>query len=180
MDVYGLDNNINKIICSSNTDTHVLTIDTSNYISYNFITLHNYDRVFTIIGLVSLILVSVVLLVVDKISNEIILYIIAGLLIILGGLGLAGFVGLLISCNKFYNIADRIYVYNNPNLGNKTCNISYGFENSSDIYFSRIQKESVGYIQFTVFFLIIILTLLLGFFLLKAKKAINGMNSKNE
>ena len=172
MDVYGLDDSINKAICSGNTDTHILTIDTTNYSSYNFITLHNYDRVFTIFGLISVILLSVVLTVLYKISNKIALYIIAGLLVIFSCLGLAGFIGLLIACKKYYNIADRIYIYQNPSLGNQTCNISYGFNNGSDIYFYKLNKETVGYIEFTVFFYIIILALLLGFFLIKAFNAI--------
>lgn len=154
------DINFDNSVCQ-NGDSSQITIDTSDYNKYNLITIHNYYRIFTILGLIALILLVPPLINKLKyIENKYILYIFYGILIIIGLFGITGFIGLMISCYKFYNITERIYIYNNSNLSNK-CNITIGYENSDDIYIYQLDKQSIGYIEFTTFFLIIILIVFL-------------------
>ena len=172
MDILGLDDNINKLTCDYNkNNTNVLLIDTENYAGYDFITLHNYYRVFIIIGLIIVIANVPLSKFIGNISNSVVRLVVMFLITVLTALGLTGFIGMIIACSKYYNIADRIYIYKNLNLGKETCHISYGFENGSDIYMTTISKSGVGLIQLTTFFLIVGLIIFYGIFLINGFKA---------
>ena len=171
MDIFGLDNNINQITCKRNTNKQVLQIDTENYAGYDFITLHNYYRVFIIIGLLIVIVLVPLSKFIGNISNSVVRVGVMFIMTVCTALGLTGFIGMMIACSKYYNITERIYIYKNPKLGDKTCNISYGFENGSDIYMTTISKSNVGLIQLTTFFLIIAMIIFYGIFLINGLKA---------
>jgi hypothetical protein len=168
MNKLDLDPNVNVSACAKNNDRKVLIIETDDYKDYNFISLHNYYRVFAIIGLITLLLLIPMVGVIGKIANQGARIGIGLFLLVLIVFGYMGFVGLMIACSKFYNITEQIYIYDNPKLGNKTCNITYGFSGDSDIYTTQITKTSVGFLQFTVFFLLVGLTLLTGLLLMNA------------
>ena len=168
MDSLGLDPNINKQVCASNTDRKTLIISTDDYGDYNFITIHNYYRIFTIIGLITLLILAPISIYIHMISNNAVVISITIFLIILVVLSLMGFIGMMQSLSNYYNITEQIYIYDNPALGSQTCNITYGFTGGSDIYSKKISKLSVGFLQFTFFCLILGFIILTGMLLMNA------------
>ena len=67
---FNLDPNINNLVCASNTNKQSLTISTDNYANYNFITLHNYYRVFALIGLITIAILVPLSKFIGKVSNR--------------------------------------------------------------------------------------------------------------
>jgi hypothetical protein len=151
-----LDDLKNAATCAQSTISYI-EIDADTYSDYTFLAMKLYEQAFTIIGLISVLIMPLCMAIFHRLHSGpyVVIYIIN---IIIGIMGLIGFGLCFTALLNCYNIIDKMFIFNEPAIPNKTypCKLSYKYDNSNGrTQVIEITDAAISFLQFILFFLII-------------------------